>query len=153
MSQPITSKAFRSLAAALERPPPIANMPAPSPHPFADEEMIACYGLRYFTLIEQVAFPGVRLVLNVFKAYLTKPPAVMPRAKVGWIVWIAETYPHHYLVRLPGGAILLAPYHFMMWTAVAADTPITTLADVQNEAHHHRWRMHVRQGIQQNLII
>ena len=128
-------------------------MPTPLPYPLADEEMITRCGVRYLTLTEQAAFPGGRLVLNVFKACLTKPPAVMPRAKVGWIVWIAETYPHYYLVRMPGGAILLAPYHPIAWTAVAADTPITTLTVAKNEEQQQRWRVSVRQGIRQSLII
>ena len=153
MSQPIKSKAFRPLVAALERPSPMPNMPASSPYPFADEDMIARYGLRNLTPTEQAAFPGVRLVLNVFKAYLIKPPAVMSRAKMGWVVWIAETYPHHYLVRMPGGAILLAPYHSMAWTAVAQGTPITTLAVAKNEEQYQRWRVSVRRGIQRSLIV
>jgi hypothetical protein len=115
--------------------------------------MISRYGLRHLTPTERAVFPGLRLVLKVFKARLTKPPAVMPRARVGWVVWVAETYPHHYLVRMPGGAILLAPYHIMTWTAVADDTPITTPAVAKNEEQQQRWRVSVRQGIRQSLIV
>jgi hypothetical protein len=153
MCQSIKSNAFRTLIATLERPSLVPSIPTPSPYPFAEEEMIARYGLRYLTLNEQAVFPGLRLVLTVFKARLTKPPAILPRTRVGWVVWVAETYPANYLVRMPGGTILLAPYHQMTWTAVADDAPITTLATVKNEEQQQRWRMSVRRGIQQSLII
>lgn len=96
--------------------------------------MIASYGLRRLTLAEQQLFSGLRLVLNVRKVRLTEPPSVMPEARAGWMVWTAETFPGHYLVRMPGGATLLAPYNQMAWTAVSekgGDIPVTALADVK----------------------
>jgi hypothetical protein len=46
--------------------------------------MIARYGLRYLTAEEKQVFPGLRLVLDVFKAKLIKPPSVVPRVRAGW---------------------------------------------------------------------
>ncbi len=62
------------------------------------------YHLRPLTQTEQTVFPGLSLVQDMFKGRLTQPPTGIPRARSGWVVWIAETYPRHYLVRLPGGA-------------------------------------------------
>jgi hypothetical protein len=83
--------------------------------------MIARYGLRRLAPDERSLFPGLRLVLQLSKVQLTKPPAVMPMTRAGWafgelsraVVWIAETCPGHTLVRLPGGATLLAPFNEM----------------------------------------
>ncbi len=90
--------------------------------------MIARFGLWRLTDDEKQIFPGLCLVLQIYKAALPNPPTVTPFARVGWVVWVAETYPDHYLVRLPGGTTLLAPYHEMSWTAVADDVPATTLS-------------------------
>ena len=123
--------------------------------------MIARYGLRRLTPVEQAAFPGLHLVLQVFKARLTKPPAVMPQARAGWafgelsraVVWLAETYPGHYLVRMPGGAVLLAPHHDMRWTVVTDDTPVTTMASARQEAQAQQWRRTLPQSVRRSLSL
>ncbi len=89
------------------------------------------YHLRPLTETEQAVFPGLTLVQDLFKGRIAQPPAGIPRVRSGWVVWIAETYPRHYLVRLPGGASILAPYHPMSWKRVADDTPVTTLDEVR----------------------
>lgn len=101
------------------------------------------YGLRRLTPDERLLFPGLRLVLQIAKVQLTKPPAVMPMARAGWVVWVAETYRGHYLVRFPGGATLLAPFNEMSWMApsagsgqaVADDVPASTLVDAKIAEH------------------
>ena len=113
--------------------------------------MIIRYGLRCLTPDERSLFPGLRLVLQIAKVQLTKPPAVMPMARAGWVVWIAETYPDHYLVRLPGGSALLAPYHEMSWTAVADDVPALNLVDAKIAEHQRHWRTAVLVNIHQHL--
>ena len=113
--------------------------------------MIACYGLRRLTNDEKQIFPGLCLVLQIYKAAFTRPPAVTPFVRTGWVVWVAETYPDHYLVRLPGGATLLAPYHEMSWTAVADDVPASTLADAKIAEHQRHWRTAVLRDIHQQL--
>lgn len=110
-------------------------------YPWPEAEMIARYGLRHLTPEEQQAcpeqgrrvFPGLRLVWDVLKARLTKPPTAVPRARAGWIVWVAETYPGQYHIRLPGGATLLAPYHNIAWERVPVETPATTIEEVWAE--------------------
>jgi hypothetical protein len=49
------------------------------------------------------------------------------------VVWVAETYPGCYYVRLPGAASLLAPYHDITWERVPAETPATTVEDIRAE--------------------
>lgn len=123
--------------------------------------MIARYGLRRLTPGEQAIFPGLQLVLQVIKVRLTKPPAVMPQARTGWafgelsraVVWLAETYPGHYLVRMPGGAVLLAPYHDMRWTVVTDDTPVTTTASARQEAQAQQWRRTLSQSVRRSLSL
>jgi hypothetical protein len=107
--------------------------------------MIARYGLRHLTAEEKQVFPGLRLVLDVFKAKLIKPPSAVPRVRAGWVVWIAETYPGCYHVRLPGAASLLSPYHDITWERVPAETPATTVEDILAEdkwleAEARKWR-------------
>lgn len=61
------------------------------------------YHLWPLTETERTVFPGLSLVQDMFKGRLTRPPGWgIPRVRAGWVVWIAETYPRHYLVRLPG---------------------------------------------------
>ena len=114
-------------------------------YPWPEAEMIARYGLRHLTPEEQQVFPGLRLVLDVLKARLTRPPAAVPRARAGWIVWVAETYPGQYHIRLPGGATMLAPYHNIAWERVPVETPATTIEEVRAEerrlqAEARKWR-------------
>lgn len=167
MTQIVSTKAFRRLVDALQAPP-IPARPEPHwPYPLPEAEMIARYGLRYLTPEEQRVFPGLPLALNVFKARLIKPPAAVPMARAGWafgelsraVVWIAETYPGCYLVRLPGGASLPAPYSEMSWTApstgsgqaVAHDVPATTFAAALATERQRQWQTAVLRGIRQNL--
>ena len=97
------------------------------------------YHLRPLTETEQAVFPGLTLVQDLFKGRIAQPPAGIPRVRSGWVVWIAETYPRHYLVRLPGGASILAPYHPMSWKRVADDTPVTTLDEVRMDEKRREW--------------
>lgn len=113
--------------------------------------MIAHYGLRRLTDDEKQIFPGLCLALQIYKAALTKPPAVTPFARVGWVVWVAETYPDHYLVRLPGGATLLTPYHEMSWTVVADDIPATTPSAAKNAEQQRYWQTAVLHDIHKQL--
>ena len=136
--------------------------------------MIDRYGLRRLTPDERSLFPGLRLVLQIAKVQLTKSPAVMPMARAGWafgelsraVVWIAETYPGHYLVRFPGGATLLAPFNEMSWTAPSAGSgqafaddvlsgviPHTTLVGAKIAERGRHWRTAVMHNIYQNLQI
>lgn len=132
MNSPVTEKAFRRLLDNLREP--ASPMPTKPywPYPLSEAEMIACYGLRRLTPQEQAAFPGIRLALRVFKVRLTQPPATLPGARTGWVVW-AETYLGHFLVCIPGGGTLPVPYNATKWTAVALDIPITTRADAQEQ--------------------
>jgi hypothetical protein len=114
------------------------------PYPWPEAEMMARYGLRRLTPEEQAVFPGIPLALRVFKARITRPPGVLPRAK-GWVVWLAETYPDCFLVQLPGAGVLIAGYHDIQWTAVPDETPATTVALVRAEDERlrleaARWR-------------
>ncbi len=113
--------------------------------------MIARYRLRRLTADEKHIFPGLRLVLQIYKAQLTKAPAVSPLARAGWVVWIAETYPGHYLVRFPDGATLLAPCHKMSWTAVPDDVPATTVAAAKGVEGQRQWQTAVLRNIHQQL--
>jgi hypothetical protein len=148
----VTPGAFRRLAAHIQTAPP-ARGPEHWPYPLPEAEMVARYGLRRLTAEERAIFPGLRLVLQTFKARLTRPPAVMPAARAGWVVWVAETYPGSYLVRLPGGVRLLAPYHEMGWMAVAPDTPATTLSAAQAMAQRARWRQTLPAGLRRSLAL
>jgi len=144
---------FHGLAYALKRPlPPPASKPS-CPYPLPEAEMIARYGLRRLTPDEHSLFPGLRLVLQISKVQLTKPPAVMPMARAGWVVWIAETYPGSYLVRMPGRATLLVPFNEMSWTAVADDVPASTLVDVKIAERGRHWRTAVLRDIHQQLRV
>jgi hypothetical protein len=115
------------------------------PYPLPEAEMISRYGLRRLTETEAAVFPGIPLALQVFKARLTRPPLVVPRARSGWVVWVIETYPGCFLARLPGGATIHANYNQMEWTAVPDETPATTLTMVRAEDERlrteaARWR-------------
>lgn len=151
MNQAIPTETFCHLVDSLKRPSPPPESKPYWPYPLSEAEMIIRYGSRCLTPDERSLFPGLRLVLQIAKVQLTKPPAVMPMARAGWVVWIAETYPDHYLVRLPGGSALLAPYHEMSWTAVADDVPATTLSAAKNAEHQRHWRTAVLVNIHQHL--
>ena len=142
---------FQRLAETLQQPSqPAASKPY-WPYPLPEAEMIARYGLRYLTPEEKRVFPGLPLALDVFKARIIKPPAAVPLARAGWVVWIAETYSGCYLARLPGDATLPAPYNKMAWTAVAADEPVTTFAMAKAMEQWRRWQTAVLRGIRQSL--
>jgi hypothetical protein len=121
------------------------------PYPLPEAEMMARYGLRPLTVTEQQHFPGLRLVLRIYKVRLAQTPAAVPLARAGWIVWLAETYPGCYLVRLPGGATLPVPHNKMTWTAAAADEPATTLAAARAMEQQRHWQTSVLPGICQSL--
>jgi hypothetical protein len=147
----VTAGAFRRLAAHIRTPPPALAPETYWPYPLPEAEMVARYGLRRLTAEERAVFPGLRLVLRAFKARLTRPPAVLPGARTGWVVWVAETYPGCYLVRLPGGVTLLAPYHEMAWTAVPAETPSTTFQSARAMDQTARWRQTLPGRLRQSL--
>ncbi len=151
MKQNLSANTFHSLVDSLKRPLPPTQTEPYWPYPLPEAEMIARYGLRCLTDDEKQIFPGLCLVLQIYKATLTKPPAVIPFARVGWVVWVAETYPDHYLVRLPGGATLLAPFNEMLWTAVADDVPASTLVDATRAEHQRRWQTAVLHNIHKQL--
>lgn len=142
---------FHCLAYALKRPSPLSESKPYWPYPLTEAEMIDRYGLRRLTPNERSLFPGLRLVLQIAKVQLTKPPAVMPMARAGWVVWVAETYRGHYLVRFPGGATLLVPFNEMSWTAVADDVPALTLVDAKIAEQQRHWRTAVLRDIHQQL--
>ena len=97
------------------------------------------YHLRPLTQTEQAVFPGLSLVLYLFKGRITRPPVGLPRVRAGWVVWIAETYPGSHLVRLPGGASILHPYHEMHWERVADEIPATTIDEVRMDEKRREW--------------
>lgn len=147
----MSNHAFRWLIDSLKQPTR-PTMSAPYwPYPLPEAEMMARYGLRPLTVTEQQHFPGLRLVLCIHKVRLTQPPAAVPLARAGWVVWTAETYPGCYLVRLPGGATLPVPYNKMKWTAVAADESATTLASAKAMEQQRRWQTAVLPSIRQSL--
>ncbi|MEZ4641632.1 MAG: hypothetical protein R3E31_02645 [Chloroflexota bacterium] len=143
------TQVFQRLGDTLRQasPPAVAKPNWPLP----EGEMIARYGLRLLTPTEQQYFPGLRLVLRIDKVLLAQPLAVVPRAKRGWVVWLAETYPGCYLVRLPGGAALPVSYNKIAWTAVSCDEPATTVSAAKAMEQQHRWQTAVLSGIRQSL--
>ena len=151
MDQAMSANTFRHLVDSLKRPLPLTESQPYWPYPLPEAEMIIRYGLRRLTPDELSLFPGLRLVLQISKVQLTKPPAVMPMTGAGWVVWIAETYPGHYLVRFPGGATLLAPFNEMSWTAVADDVPALNLVDAKIAEQQRHWRTAVLRDIHQQL--
>ena len=151
MNRAMLATTFRHLVDSLKRPSPSSDSKPYWTYPLPEAEMIARYGLRCLTPDERLLFPGLRLVLQISKVQLTKPTAVMPMARAGWVVWIAETYPGHYLVRFPGGATLLAPFNEMSWTAVADDVPASTFADAKIAEQQRHWRTAVLRDIHQQL--
>jgi hypothetical protein len=156
MDQTIDESTFRNLVNTLQQAPKSAETEPYWPYPLPEAEMVAQYGLRCLTQAEQQLFPGLGLVLNIRKVRLTKPPSVMPAARASWVVWTAETYPGHYLVRMPGGATLPAPFNQMAWTAVSeegGDILATTLADVKADRWRQQWRTAVRHNIPSHLRI
>ena len=148
----VMGRDFHRLAQTIQSPRVAPGEPF-WPYPLPEAEMMARYGLRRLTPEEQAVFPGLPLVLHVFKARLTLPPAVMPQARAGWVVWLAETYPGSGLVRMPGGVTLLWPDHEMGWTAVALDVAITTLASAKRDEQQRQWRQSLRSGVQRSLCL
>lgn len=115
------------------------------PSPWPIEAMITRYRLRSLTEAERVVFPGISLACDVFKGRLIRPPTAIPRVRSGWVVWIAETYPGCFLVRLPGGASFTAPYHHVSWERVPDKTPATTVEEIymedkRRQAEALKWR-------------
>lgn len=145
------TQTFKRLVDALRQSSSPAVAKPYWPYPLPESELIARRGLRPLTSIEQQYFPGVRLVLRMDKVCLTHPPSSVPKARAGWVVWLAETYPGCYLVRLPGGASLPVPYNEMSWTVVADDVPVTTLATAQAMEQHRHWQTAVLRRLRQTL--
>jgi hypothetical protein len=61
------------------------------------------------------------------------------------VVWVAETYPGQYHIRLPGGATVRGLYHDITWERVPVETPATTVEDSRAEdrrleAKAREWR-------------
>lgn len=152
MQKSIAASSFTRLADDLKRPfaPPLEE--GKSQVPLVEEEMIARYGMRRLSAEERSIFPGLTLVIQAKKVRITHAPTVLPRAK-GWVVWIAETYPGWYLVKLPGGGSLIAPYNEMNWADVAQDMPATTLAYAKEAERQQRWQRAFRQNIGQQLVV
>ncbi len=156
----VTARDFHRLGQTIQAPPAAPGEPF-WPYPLSEAEMAARYGLRRLTPSEQSLFPGLRLVLRVFKARLTRPPAVMPGARAGWafgelsraVVWLAETYPGSGLVRMPGGAALLWPYHEMDWTAVGDNTPTTTIASARRDEQMRQWQGGLPPSVRRSLLL
>lgn len=151
MNQTVPGITFRRLVNELQRPATPARSEPYWPYPLPPAEMVARYGLRCLTAEEKQVFPGLPLALDVFKARVTKPPATVPLARAGWIVWLAETYPGCYLVRLPGGAPLPVPYNEMSWAAVADDERVTTLATAKAMEQQRHWQTAVLRSLRQTL--
>ena len=84
---------------------------------------------------------------------MTQPLAAVPQARTGWGVWLAESYPGCYLVRLPGGATLPAPYNAMAWTVVAPDEPGTTPAMASAQAQQQQWQQTAVRSLRQSLLL
>lgn len=119
-------------------------MAAP-PHLWPIEQRITRSALRPLTTEERAVFPGIPLACAVFKGRLLRPPSAIPGVRAGWVVWIAETYPGNYLVRLPGGANFLVPYLAATWERVLDETPATTVEEVymddkRRQAEALNWR-------------
>lgn len=119
-------------------------MAAP-PHLWPIEQRITRYALRPLTTEERAVFPGIPLACDVFKGRLLRPPSAIPGVRAGWVVWIAETYPGNYLVRLPGGANFLVPYLATTWERVSDETLTTTVEEVyveekRRQAEALKWR-------------
>lgn len=112
-------------------------MAAPT-YPWPIEPRMARYALRPLTAEERAVFPGISLACDVFKGRLIRPPSAIPGVRAGWVVWIAETYPGNYLVRIPGGANFLVPYLATTWERVPNETPATTVEEVFMEDKRRR---------------
>jgi len=82
---------------------------------------------------DQNPFPSITNILQLFKARITRPPATVPRARAGWIVWVAEVYPGLYLAQIPGAGPHYTEHSGMAWARVADDTPTTTVEDIRAE--------------------
>jgi hypothetical protein len=102
---------------------------------------MARYALRPLTTEERAVFPGISLACDVFKGRLLRPPSAIPGVRAGWVVWIAETYPDNYLVRLPGGANFLVPYLAATWERVSDETPVTTIEEVRMDEKRREWEV------------
>ncbi|MCB0020457.1 MAG: hypothetical protein KDE09_21845 [Anaerolineales bacterium] len=82
---------------------------------------------------DQNPFPGITNILQLFKARITKPPATIPRARAGWIVWVAEVYPGLYLAQIPGAGSHYTDHCCMAWERVSDDIPTTTIEEIRAE--------------------
>ncbi len=107
------SGSFKQLADTLQKPAIPPTKEPYWPYPLPEAEISIRYGLRTLSPSEQAVFPGLRLALHIHKVRLIKPPEGVPKARAGWIVWLAETYPGAYLMRLPGAPP--CPFFIIRW--------------------------------------
>ena len=152
VNQGINCDALKNLA-SLEKSSPSPALPT-SPYPWPDEEMIARYDMRYLTPEERTIFPTHRLVLNVFKAKVTKiakSPYINPEAGNGWIVWTVESYPGSHQFRMLNGDLLHEQYHGIEWDHVSDETAVTTPDLEKRFKAQRQWQRNIRFSIQQNL--
>lgn len=142
----MSSCSFKQPVDALQKPTAKSSEFEPVwPYPLPEAEMIRRYGLRPLTPAEQVIFPGLALTRHIDKVRLIKPPAGVPKGRAGWVVWLAESYPGTYLLRLPGGATQPIFHNQEVWEKVSLETAVTTVDDLRAEekrrlAEAQKWR-------------
>lgn len=130
----MSPNSFKQPVDALQKPTAKSSEFEPVwPYPLSEAEMIRRYGLRPLTPAEQVIFPGLALTCHIDKVRLIKPPASVPKGRAGWVVWLAESYPGNYLLRLPGGATQPIFHNQLVWEKVSAETAVTTVDDLRTE--------------------
>lgn len=88
---------------------------------------------------------GLPVVLDIAKGRIRNSPGVWPGGE-GWIIWLVETYPGHYLARSPGQASAPVQYNDIHWEPVPDDTPVTTVAELktkekERQRHWNGWRV------------
>lgn len=93
---------------------------------------------RLLTEAELPISHGLPVVLDIGKGRIQNSPGVWPRGK-GWIVWLIETYPGHYLARSPGDAPVPVQYNEIYWEPVPDDTPVTTVAELKTKEKERCW--------------
>lgn len=67
MKQTLSVNKFHYLVDSLKRPLPLTQTESYWPYPLPEAEMIARYGLRRLTDDEKQIFPGLCLVLQIYK--------------------------------------------------------------------------------------
>lgn len=82
---------------------------------------------------DESPFPGVTNILKLFKARITRLPAGVPRARAGWVVWLAEVCPGLYLAQIPGTGVHYTEHSRTTWEPVSDDTLVMTLEEIRAE--------------------